>query len=418
MRILRLAGAASTLLVAACGGGGSGSDAPTTPAVKANTTYQGVFASGVERGTLSLVAGSPATGTLTIGAAQPVPLSGTFTAANSSFAMTGGGYSLMASAGAGGTIKGTVTGGNITGTGVVAALEAPSTATPTRYCGVYTGDDAGMVEFTVLGSSAVAVVNGMGGGFTMNGSVSGSSATLTATGTEPGTGRTNTVTAIITLSGSSLAGSGSSTLYPTQRVNITASTQACGAPTALTGPFTTFVGWLGNNGVSGTISITAGAPATASVTWNGGSPVSLSGTYNAVTGAFALSGGGISVSATANSAGTLSGTASGLPTGPSSATIGALGGTGTSPVTRFCGATTSGVAAKIVLMQNGTTMTGLMIWSSGSAALSGTASGGTIYLTAGPTLFVSGTGGGASLSGTYSHANSNIGAGSWTASGC
>jgi len=416
MRIIRLAFIGSALLTAACGGGGS--DAATAPTVKANTTYQGVFASGVERGSLSLVSGSPATGTLTVGAAQPVSLSGTFTTSSSTFSMTGGGYSITTSAGASGTIKGTVTGNGITGTGVLAALEAPSSATPTRYCGVYTGDDAGMVEFTVLGSSAVAVVNGMGGGFTMNGSVSGSSATLTATGTEPGTGKTNTVTANVTVSGASLTGTGSSTLYPTQRVNISASTQSCGVPSALVGPFTTYLGWLGNNGYAGTISLTPGSPASGSITWNGGAPVTLSGTYNATTGAFAMSGGSISVSATANSTGALTGSATGLPTGVSTATIGGLGGTGLSPVTRYCGSTTGGAAGKIVLMQNGTTMTGFMIWSSGSAGLSGMVSGGTVYLTSGATLFVSGTGGSSGFSGTYSHSNNSLGAGGWTASGC
>ena len=416
MRIVSLAALGSAFLIIACSGGGS--DTTTAPTVPANATYQGVFASGVERGTVSLVSGSPATGSLVVGAAQPVALSGTFTASTSTFSMTGGGYTLTASAGSGGTIKGTVTGNGITGIGVLAALEASGAASPTRYCGVYTGDDAGMVEFTVLGSAAIAVVNGMGGGFTMNGSASGNTATLTATGGAPVNGQNNTVTVNVTFSGSSLTGTGTSTLYPSERVNVTASTQACGAPTTLTGPFTTYLGWMGNNGYAGTISLTPGSPATGSVTWNGGSPVSLSGTYNATTGTFALTGGGISVSATANSTGTLSGGASGLPTGASTATIGALGGTGVSPVTRYCGNATGGAAGKIILMQNGTTMSGFMIWPSGSAGLNGTVNGGMVYLTAGSTLFVAGTGGASGFTGTYSHVNNNLGAGSWAASGC
>lgn len=418
MHIIRRIVFSSAMCAAACSGGSGGSDATTAPVVKANKTYQGVFASGVERGTISLVSGSPATGSLTVGAAQPVSLTGTFNAAASTFSLTGGGYTVAAEAAAGGAIKGTVTGAGITGTGMLAALDASTGTTPTRYCGVYTGDDAGMVEFTFLGSSAAAVVNGMGGGFIMNGTVSGSSATFTATGTEPGTGRTNTVTATVTISGSSITGTGTSTLYPTERSNVAASTQWCGSPSALVGPFTTYLGWMGNNGYSGTISLTPGSPATGSVSWNGGSAVALSGTYNAATGAFALSGGGITVNATATANGSLSGSAAGLPTGASTATVGALGGTGLSPVSRFCGNTSGGAAGKIILLQNGTTMTGFMIWPSGSAALNGLTSGGMVYVTSGYTLFVAGTGTGSSFSGTYSHINNNLGAGSWAASGC
>jgi len=416
MRTIRLAVIGVALISAACSGGGSGgSDATTAPSVKANITYQGVFASGLERGTISLVSGSPATGSLTVGTGAAVALSGTFSSATKSFALSGGGYNVTAAAGTNGTVSGRVAGTGITGNATMAAADASSGTTATRYCGIYSGDDSGMADLITLGTAAVATVTGMGGGFAMTGSVSGATVTLTATGQEPSTGRTNTVTANLTLSGTTLSGSGTSTLYPTQKVNLTASSVACAAQTGPTGPFDAYVGYLANNGYTGLVTLTPGSPATGSIAWNGGASIALSGTYAASTGAFAVTGGGISISATANGA-SLTGTATGPLTPLTTASVIAMGSSAATRVTRSCGTTSGGMTGKVILMQAGSTLSGIFVYSNTSNALSGTSGGPWVYLAGGANVFFAGTGGSPAYAGTWAHVNNT--AGNWSVSGC
>lgn len=415
MRTTRLAIIGSALLAIACGGGSGGSDGPSAPAAKANATFQGVFASGLERGTISLVAGSPASGSLTLGTNALVPLSGTYNASTKSFAVSGGGYSVTATTESSGLVSGTVTGTGITGTGTIAAIEAGTATAPVRYCGVYMGDDSGMGDILLLGSGAVATITGMGGGIAMSGTVSGSSVSLTATGREQGTNKTNTITANLTLSGTTLSGSGSSTLYPTQRVSLTASSAGCAAPTGPSGPYDSYVGWVANNGYTGIVTLTAGTPATGSLTWGSGAPISLSGTFNATTGAFSVTGGGITVTATANGA-SLTGTATGALTPLSTASVSAMGSSATARVTRSCGTTSGGMTGKVILMQAGTTVSGIFVYSNTSQALNGTTGGPWIYLAGGSNAFFAGTGTSPAWSGTWAH--TNITAGNWTVAGC
>lgn len=438
MRAVRVTAlTAATILSWACGGG---SDDPTAPTTPTNATFHGVFASGVERGSITLVSGTPATGTLTVGNGTPVALTGSFNTATSAFSLSGGGYSVNATAGAGtiagnvassatfvartgtlsgtgvsaatasaaNTVSGTVTGPGITGTGMLAAVTSAATTTTTRYCGIYSGDDSGMGDIIVLGNSAVATVVGMGGGFTMSGTVSGSTVTLTATGTEPGTNRTNTVSATLTLSGGTLSGPASSTLYPTHRVTVTTSSSGCaGAPT--TGPYSSFVGLANNNGYSGLVTLTPGTPATGSIAWNNGAAVSLSGTYNAATGAFSVSGGGITINATASGS-MLTGTATGSLSPLNTAGVTALGSSSATPVTRYCGPFTGGTTGRVIVMQGGSTLHGAVIYGNTSLVLNGTTGGSWVYMAGGATMFLAGTGNAASYTGTWSHTNDTVGA--------
>lgn len=436
MRVPRLAAmTAAAVFSWSCGG----SDDPSGPTTPTSATFNGVFASGVERGTITLVSGTPATGTLTVGNEPPVVLTGSFNAATSAFTLSGGGYSVNTTAGAGviagnvassatlvartgplhgtginaatgasaNTMSGTITGPGITGTGTMAAVNNAATATTTRYCGIYWGDDSGMADVIVLGTSAVATVAGMGGGYTMSGTVSGSTITLSATGLEPGTNRTNTVTAIGTLSGGTLSGSGSSTLYPTHQTSVLLSSSGCaGAPT--TGPYSSYVGLANNNGFSGLVTLTPGTPATGSIAWNNGAAVSLSGTYNAATGAFSVSGGGITINATASGS-MLTGTATGSLSPLNTAGVTALGSSSATPVTRYCGPFTGGTTGKVIVMQGGSTLHGAVIYGNTSLVLGGTTGGSWVYMAGGANMFLAGSGTAASYAGTWSHVNNTAG---------
>ena len=413
----------------ACGGEGDG---PTEPSVQPDATFQGVFASGVERGTITLVSSSPATGSLSVDGKAPVPLSGSFDSASSTFLLTGSGFTVTGKAGAAGapagasslgalaatasaaaTLSGTVTGPDITGTATMSAASTGGGATTTRYCGVYTGDDAGMVDVGLVGGLAVATVAGMGGRFAMTGTVAGTKVTLTATGLEPGTGRQNTVTANLTLSGTTLSGTGSSTLYPTQVVNLTTTSTAC-ASAAQSGPYTSYLGWVWNNGYTGLLTLVPGSPATGSLTWNGGAAVPLTGTFDATTGAFSVAGGGTTITATATG-GALSGTASGLPPTTSSGAVRGLGSSAATPVTRYCGPLTGGQNGNVIFAQAGSVTAGIAVFGATTLVLGGTSGGAWVYLPASSQLFLAGTGSPGSYRGTWAHVNNT--AGSWSATG-
>jgi len=401
------------VFVAACGGGSS--DGSTAPAPAANAKYQGVFASGSERGTVSLTAGSPASGSLVLGTAAPVALTGTYTAATAAFALSGGGYAVQGTA-ANNAVTGTVSGTGINGVGTMSAVAAATADATTRYCGVYTGDDSGMADVIVSGSVAAASVTGMGGGFGMIGTVSGSSVALSVTGKEPGTGRTNTITANFSISGSTISGGGSSTLYPTQRVTFTGSTSGCGAAAA-TGPFTSYVGFAGNNGVTGLLQLNATSPATGSIKWNGGATTALAGTYDAATGKFVVTGSdGATITATASGA-SLTGAISGPPKPYGGAGVWALGSSATTPVNRYCGATSGATAGTVILLSAGSNILGLWINSSGSMLLNGSGGNGWVYAAGGGAqMYFAATGSGSSYSGTWAHVNDTAGA--WSVSGC
>lgn len=430
---LRAAAAVAIFTVSCSGDGG-----PTGPTIEPNVTYQGVFSSGVERGTITLVSSSPATGSLSVGGQTAVSLTGVFNTSTSAFSLTGGGYTITGTATAGSaasgtppatsasggpafsssttsTLTGAITGPGITGTATMSAAAAPAGTTVTAYCGVYTGDDSGMVDVITLGGSAVATVRGMGGGFAMSGTASGSSVTLTVTGQEPGSGRTNTVTVNLTISGTTISGTGSSTLYPTQRVNVTGSSTACVAAVAPIGPFTSYVGWAANNGYTGLVTLTPGTPATGTIKWNAGAATALSGTYTAATGVFSVTGGGITINATASGA-TLTGTATGALPPLTTASLGAIGSSSATPVTRYCGPFSGGMSGQAIVMQRGSTLSGIVVYSNTSLALSGTTGGTWVYLAGAADMFLAGTGTPVSYTGTWAHVNDT--AGTWLMSGC
>ncbi len=396
--------------VAGCGGG----ESSTAPAPAANAKYEGVFASGSERGTISLQAGSPATGSLVLGTTPPVALTGTYTAATAAFALSGGGYTVQGTA-ASNAVTGTVSGTGINGVGTMSAVAAASASVTTRYCGVFTGDDSGMADIIVSGGVAAASITGMGGGYGMVGTASGSSVTVSVTGKEPGTGRTNTITANLTVNGATISGSGSSTLYPNDKVNVTASISGCGAA-AQAGPFTSYVGFAGNNGKTGLLQLNATSPATGSIAWNGGSTTALTGTYAATTGKFVVTGAdNVSITATATGV-NLTGTISGPPAPYGGASVWAMGANAATPVSRFCGSTTGGMAGSVILLSGGSNILGLWINGGGSILLNGSGGTGWLYAAGSTQMFFAATGSSASYSGTYAHVNGA--AGSWSVSGC
>ena len=434
-----------------------GGDAATSPEPQSNTTFTGVFSSGVERGTITMTTGTPATGKLSVGDSSEVSLSGTFTAATSTFSLTGGGYtvnattlksdagaamispsstekdvtarSVLASVVTSATaiaISGSVVGPGISGVGTLAAV-AVSAATSTRYCGVYTGDDSGMADIVINGASAAATITGMGGGFAMSGAVSGSGATLKVTGKEPGTGRTNTITANVFFSGTSLSGTGSSTLYPSERVTINASSTAC-ANNSPTGPYTSYIGYVAS-GVGSTerLTLVPGSPASGSLEWlapSGFGVVTypLTGTYNAANGAFNVSytpngslSPGITVNAVATGA-TLTGNAQGgLLVGVQLAIVGALGSSSAVPVRRYCGSLSGGstqnptsMNGKMIIVTAGSMARGAASWTGVGRAMTGSTGGTWVYLAAGTDMFVAGNIG-IGYSGTWTHVNNSKG---------
>jgi len=415
--------------LAACGGN---SGTPTEPSIKANVTYQGIFVSGLERGTVTLVSSSPATGSISVNGKAAVALTGSFNTTTSTFSLTGSGYTVAGQAGtsnapagspglsapalassADGTLSGTVTGPDITGTATMAAAETGSGVTTTRYCGVHMGDDSGMLDVILMGNVGVATRAGMGGGFVLSGTVAGTKVTLSVTGLEPGSGRQNTVTANLTLAGTTLSGSASSTLYPAEVVTITTSSTACQS-VPQSGPYTSYVGWVWNNGYTGLLTLVPGSPATGTLAWNGGAPVALTGTYNATTGAFSMTGGGTTITATATE-GTLSGSASGLPPTTSNGAVRGLGSSAATPVTRYCGSLSGGMSGKVIFGQAGSVLAGIVVYGTTTLVLSGMNGGAWVYLPAGTQMFMAGTGSPGTYNGTWGHVNDTVG--NWSATG-
>lgn len=122
--------AAASIYTAACSGRSS-----TEPSSGAAVTYQGVFVTGKENGTLTLVMGSPASGTLKVTGGSTVGLSGTYTPATSTFALAGAGYTVKAAVNGAAEVTGTVTSTGAPTGGTMAALI--STTARQTYCGQY-----------------------------------------------------------------------------------------------------------------------------------------------------------------------------------------------------------------------------------------------------------------------------------------
>ncbi len=171
------------IVIAACGGSSGSPSGPSGPSAPAIASYSGLFSLGTQTGTLSLVAGSPATGSLKILGAALVPLSGTFNPTAGTFVLTGGGYSLSASIDAQKQITGTLTGASGMAPGVVTAMGVTSGANSTTYCGVFSGNATGKLHAVIMGSNALglAVQDGMPSPentIPLTGSVTGSTITL------------------------------------------------------------------------------------------------------------------------------------------------------------------------------------------------------------------------------------------------
>ncbi len=101
-----------------------------------------------ESGSITLVTGSPATGTLvggstvagraSLAAGATVALSGTYNATTSTFALSGGGYTVNATVGASSQVTGTISTAAAPAGGTLAAQLSASAASVKNYCGRFT----------------------------------------------------------------------------------------------------------------------------------------------------------------------------------------------------------------------------------------------------------------------------------------
>ncbi|HVZ49693.1 MAG TPA: hypothetical protein VG916_12990 [Gemmatimonadaceae bacterium] len=211
---------ATLAFAAACSSG-----SPTNPSgTTAETTYTGVFATGSQSGSFVISTASTAAdvwagsasgvaaasgttrsahGTITILGGSATQVNGTFNPATGAFALAGGVFSLAVTVDATAQVSGTIT---VSGAaGVASGVASTSTVSVTRYCGTFTGSNSGRLNLTIAGTTitGVAVGNGDGGGTVLNGTVSGTTATIhwipdpgqlgTATGTITSSGITNGV---------------------------------------------------------------------------------------------------------------------------------------------------------------------------------------------------------------------------------
>ncbi|HVZ47476.1 MAG TPA: hypothetical protein VG916_01720 [Gemmatimonadaceae bacterium] len=161
----------TVLAIAACSG-----DSATEPSESnAPTTYSGVFATFNESGSITLVTGNPATGTLvgasaaalaqengstaSLAAGASVALTGTYNAGTSTFSLTGGGYAVQASIDASAQVTGTIATPSAPTGGSVVALSAASATSRKTYCGKFsqTNQKAGQTPET--GTLNVAINN-------------------------------------------------------------------------------------------------------------------------------------------------------------------------------------------------------------------------------------------------------------------
>lgn len=163
--------AALLALSAACS---TRSDAPSAAATMPRVTYEGVFATGSRGGIVQLVSGSPATGTLSMKGGSTIALVGTYNTATESFAMTGGGYSVNASADGAHHVAGPLSASTAAASGVLTAYSTDA-APQIKVCGTFSGSMSGTLNAVVSGSNISAVaVDAAGNGMTANGTLNGS----------------------------------------------------------------------------------------------------------------------------------------------------------------------------------------------------------------------------------------------------
>jgi hypothetical protein len=93
-----------------------------------------------------------------------------------------------------------------------------------------------------------------------------------------------------------------------------------------------------------------------------------------------------------------------------------MGANTSTPVSRYCGATTGAVAGTVILLSGGSNILGLWINSGGSLLLNGSGGNGWVYAAGGTQMYFAATGSGSSYSGTWAHVNNT--AGVWSVSGC
>jgi len=203
---IALAIALTTTLTAACGKG----DSPTAPSPVTTTppatatpapvpttpaaAYAGVYAGarGVN-GTFEVSAAAGATsasGFVTIGGSggTRVELAGTYDAATSTFAVSGGGFSFTAR-GEGAAASGTCRAPNGAECGVTATRVTSGTSGPERFCGPFNGAPQGRITFLISGGTATGFVSETEGHVNFSAPVSGSSIDITASVGDGHTGR-------------------------------------------------------------------------------------------------------------------------------------------------------------------------------------------------------------------------------------
>ncbi len=185
----------------ACGDG----DDTTGPPASTSISFRGTIAGASESGVFDMTAASPLTGTLTLTGGSVISLTGDFNSQTGALTASGGGYSITATF-ASGTLSGTFTGPN--GPGSMTGLPSDTGTVVLVYCGTGTGTSpGGSVSFVwnvvrsgnnLAGLSVETAGSASPGeGALLNGTISGSTVTLTVT---PGGSATGT------LSGESMSG--------------------------------------------------------------------------------------------------------------------------------------------------------------------------------------------------------------------
>jgi len=181
--------AAATLMLPACGKDSTG---PGKVVLAFVGTVNGD--NGSMSGSIVLtINGSSVTGTLKIVApsSATVALSGTYDAGSKSLAATGGGFSFAGIFDGSQQLAGTVS-GTTAGTFVASKDDSNSAL---AYCGTFAGDDAGVFNFTIVGSGLSGnATTTSGTSIPLNGTITGSSLTIAnpgggaalATGTRSG----------------------------------------------------------------------------------------------------------------------------------------------------------------------------------------------------------------------------------------
>lgn len=171
--------------------------------------YRGIFAAtdGISAfgGALVItVQAAGATGTLTPSGQAGIGLSGTFNTSTRAVSVSGGGHSLAGTI-ASGELKGTYTGP--AGQGTFATYKGTSSEVQ-QFCGSYTGASSGTWNLTRHGNSLIGAYADDGGGSgALQGSISGTSISVTFTG---GTA-SGTLTSATAMNGSWTAGADSGT---------------------------------------------------------------------------------------------------------------------------------------------------------------------------------------------------------------